>query len=72
MSADYQLPQDINVGEFFQKVIDAFSQSGILDSFHPEGSEPVFRINNRDLLNEKIASIQLLVELRDLEKKIME
>lgn len=56
----------------YQKVIDTFSQSGILDSFHPEGSEPVFRINNRELLNEKIASIQLLVELRDLEKKIME
>ncbi len=56
----------------YKKVIDSFSQSGVLDSFHPEGGEPVFRINNRELLNEKIASIKLLVELKDLEKKIME
>ncbi|UCD38314.1 MAG: Crp/Fnr family transcriptional regulator [Fidelibacterota bacterium] len=56
----------------YQPIIESFSQSGLLDSFHPEGSEPAFRINNRDLLKEKLKKIQLLAELRDLEKKINE
>ena len=56
----------------YQPVIESFGQSGLLDSFHPEGSEPAYRVNNRDLLEEKLAKVRLLVELSDLEKKIME
>lgn len=52
-------------------LIESFGQSGLLDSFHPEGSEPAYRVNNKDLLKEKLDKIQLLTELRELEKKIM-
>ncbi len=56
----------------YQPVIESFGQSGLLDSFHPEGSEPAYRVNNRDLLEEKLAKVRLLAELSDLEQKIME
>ena len=61
-----------NPMKVYEPVIENYRQSGLLGSFHPEGSESVYRVNNRDLLEEKLAKIRLLVELSDLEKKIME
>ncbi len=61
-----------NPMKVYQPVIESFGQSGLLDSFHPEGSEPAYRVNNRDLLEEKLAKVRLLAELSDLEQKIME
>ncbi|MFC1543393.1 hypothetical protein ACFL4K_02500, partial [Candidatus Neomarinimicrobiota bacterium] len=55
----------------FQPTIERFGQTGLLESFHPEGSDPAYRINNRDLLKEKLGKIELLAELRELDKKIM-
>lgn len=55
----------------YEPLIESFGQSGLLDSFHPEGSEPAYRVSNRDLLEERLDKIRLLVELRDLEKKIV-
>jgi len=61
-----------NPMKVYQPMIESFGQSGLLDSFHPEGSEPAYRVNNRDLLEEKLAKVRLLAELSDLEQKIME
>ncbi len=61
-----------NPMKVYQPMIESFGQSGLLDSFHPEGSEPAYRVNNRDLLKEKLAKVRLLAELSDLEQKIME
>ena len=61
-----------NSMKVYQPMIESFGQSGLLDSFHPEGSEPAYRVNNRDLLEEKLAKVRLLAELSDLEQKIME
>ncbi|UCH63672.1 MAG: cyclic nucleotide-binding domain-containing protein [Fidelibacterota bacterium] len=55
----------------YQPVIDSFGQSGILESFNPEGSEPAYRVSNRELLEENLAKVRLLAELSDLEQKIM-
>lgn len=56
----------------FQEIIDSYGQSGLLEAFHPEGSELAYRINNQDLFKEKLAKEQLVGELGSLEKKIME
>ncbi|MBA7596641.1 MAG: cyclic nucleotide-binding domain-containing protein [Calditrichaeota bacterium] len=61
-----------NPMKVYQPMIESFGQSGLLGSFHPEGSEPAYRVNNRDLLEEKLAKVRLLAELSDLEQKIME
>lgn len=61
-----------NPMKVYEPMIESFGQSGLLDSFHPEGSEPAYRVNNRDLLEEKLAKVRLLAELSDLEQKIME
>ncbi|UCH09867.1 MAG: cyclic nucleotide-binding domain-containing protein [Fidelibacterota bacterium] len=52
-------------------VFDELAQSGILEAFHPEGSEPSYRVNDRDLFRERLAKVQLMGELSSLEKKIM-
>ncbi len=61
-----------NPMKVYEHAIGSFGQSGLLDSFHPEGSEPAYRVNNRGLLEEKLAKVRLLAELSDLEQKIME
>ncbi|MFB0515826.1 MAG: Crp/Fnr family transcriptional regulator [Candidatus Neomarinimicrobiota bacterium] len=55
----------------YEPLMESYTQSGVLDLFHPEGSEPAYRVNNRDLFNEKLAKVRLVAELRDFDKKIM-
>ena len=55
----------------YQTVLDELAQSGILQSFHPEGGEPAYRVNDRELFRERLAKVQLMGELSSLEKKIM-
>lgn len=55
----------------YEPLIDGYIQEGIVDKFQPEGAEQSFRINNKDLLQEKIAKVQLLSDFRDLDKNLI-
>ncbi|UCD39260.1 MAG: Crp/Fnr family transcriptional regulator, partial [Fidelibacterota bacterium] len=55
----------------YQPSIEGLIRAGIISSFSPEGGEPAYRMDNRELFNEKLAKIQLLIEFRDFDKKIM-
>jgi CRP-like cAMP-binding protein len=55
----------------YQSVFDELAQSGILEAFHPEDSEPSYRVNDRELFRARLAKVQLMGELSSLEKKIM-
>ena len=57
--------------EQYKSLMEAYAQSGVLEAFGPEGSEPTLRINNRELYDEKMVKLKLLTELGDIEKKIM-
>ena len=55
----------------YKSLMESYSKEGILDTFRPEGSEPVLRINNRELFDGKMAKMRLVVEFEELEKSIM-
>ncbi len=57
--------------ETYQSVIDDYASKGVLETFHPEGSEPAYRINNKELFNKKLDKWQRLEEMMRIEKKIM-
>ncbi len=57
--------------EKYKSLLDQYSKEGLLDTFKPEGSEPALRVNNRELFEEKMAKMRLLVEFGEVEKKIM-
>jgi len=56
----------------YKLLIDSYGQSGLLEAFNPTGSEPAYRINNKELFQEELAKVQLIAELQACEKKIME
>ncbi|MFC1484257.1 Crp/Fnr family transcriptional regulator [Candidatus Neomarinimicrobiota bacterium] len=55
----------------YESLIDGYIQEGIMDKFQPEGAERSYRINNKDLLLEKIAKVQLLADFRELDKNLL-
>ena len=55
----------------YQPIIDDYVQAGVLETFHPEGSEPAFRINDKELFDKKLDKWQRLEEMMRIEKKIM-
>lgn len=57
--------------ETYQPILDEYARTGVLETFHPEGSEPAFRINNKELFNKKLDKWQWLEEMMRIEKKIM-
>lgn len=57
--------------ESYQPIIDEYARTGVLETFHPDGSEPAFRINNKELFNEKLDKWQRLEDMMRIEKKIM-
>lgn len=57
---------------YFQESIDKMVSDGVIDLFQPEGTEPSYRINNRELFSDRMQKLKLIKEMRELERMLSE
>ena len=57
---------------YFKDSLDKMISDGVLDMFQPDGDESAYRVNNKELFNERIQKMKLVQELHDLVQKLSE